>query len=50
MTQVELAEASGIGVATITRIEQGKIESPRVTTLRKLARAMGIEVRDLLED
>ncbi len=50
LTQEELAEKAGVGVATIARIEGGKMEEPRVSTLRKLAGALGIEPRDLLED
>lgn len=50
LTQIELAEKAGVGIATIARIETGEIEEPRVSTLRKLAGALGIEPRDLLED
>ncbi len=50
LTQEELAKKAGIGVATIARIEGGEIAEPRVSTLRKLAKALGIEARDLLED
>ncbi len=50
LTQEELAEKAGVGVATIARIEGGKMEEPRVSTLRKLAKALGIEPRDLLEE
>jgi transcriptional regulator with XRE-family HTH domain len=50
LTQGELAEKAGVGINTIVRIETGEIEEPRVSTLRKLARALGLEPRDLLED
>lgn len=50
LTQEELAKRAGVGVATIARIEGGDIEEPRVSTLRKLAEALGMEPRDLLED
>jgi transcriptional regulator with XRE-family HTH domain len=50
LTQAELAEKSGVSLPTIARIEAGYIEAPRVSTLRKLARGLGLEVRDLLED
>jgi transcriptional regulator with XRE-family HTH domain len=49
-TQGELADKSGVGITTITRIESGHITEPRVSTLRKLAAALGIEPRDLLDD
>ncbi len=50
LTQEELAKRAGVGVATIARIEGGDIEEPRVSTLRKLAEALGMEPRNLLED
>ena len=50
MTQGELARAAGVGITTIVRIEQGQITEPRVSTLRKLGHALGIDPRDLLED
>ncbi len=50
LTQGELAEKAGVGTNTIVRIERGDIEEPRVSTLRKLANALGLEARDLLED
>jgi len=49
-TQGELADKSGVGITTITRIESGHMTEPRVSTLRKLAAALGIEPRDLLDD
>jgi transcriptional regulator with XRE-family HTH domain len=50
LTQGELAEKSGVGITTIVRLERGQIIEPRVSTLRKLAGALGLEPRDLLED
>jgi transcriptional regulator with XRE-family HTH domain len=50
LTQGELAERAGVGINTIVRIETGEIEEPRVSTLRKLADALGIQPRELLED
>jgi transcriptional regulator with XRE-family HTH domain len=41
----ELARKAGVGYVTIVRIENGHI-SPTVTMLEKLARALGITVRD----
>lgn len=49
-TQEDLAKAASVGVATIARIEIGEITEPRVSTLRKLAAALDVEIRDLLED
>ena len=50
LTQGELAERAGVGINTIVRIETGEISEPRVSTLRKLANALGVEARDLLDD
>lgn len=49
LTQTELADKSGVGITTITRIEKGHITEPRVSTLRKLAEALSVEPRDLLD-
>ena len=50
LTQGELADKSGVGITTITRIESGHITEPRVSTLRKLATALDLEARELLDD
>jgi transcriptional regulator with XRE-family HTH domain len=50
LTQGELADKAGVGITTIVRIEKGEITEPRVSTLRKLAQALGLEARDLLTD
>jgi transcriptional regulator with XRE-family HTH domain len=50
LTQGELADKAGVGITTIVRIETGEITEPRVSTLRKLAEALGVEPRDLLQD
>jgi transcriptional regulator with XRE-family HTH domain len=50
LTQGELADKAGVGITTIVRIETGEITEPRVSTLRKLAQALGVEPRDLLQD
>ncbi len=50
LTQEELAEKSGVGVATIIRLERGQIEEPRVSTLRKLAGALDVDARELIGD
>lgn len=41
----ELGERSGVSYVTIQRIEAGTM-SPTVATLEKLARALGVAVRD----
>jgi transcriptional regulator with XRE-family HTH domain len=41
----ELAERAGVGFVTVSRIENGRM-SPTVAMLEKLARALGIGLRD----
>ncbi|OLC15994.1 MAG: hypothetical protein AUH29_06355 [Candidatus Rokubacteria bacterium 13_1_40CM_69_27] len=41
-----LGERSGVSYVTIARVEAGT-KSPTVTTLEKLAAALGVSVRDL---
>ncbi len=43
-----LADLAGIGFSTVHRIETGK-KKPRLETLEKLAKALGVSVRDLIE-
>lgn len=47
MTQEELSKASGITEASISRIESG-LHEPRISTVKKLAAALGIEPRQLV--
>jgi transcriptional regulator with XRE-family HTH domain len=47
LTQVELAEKAGISPSTLSLIESGKVPRPHVGTVRKIARALGIEPGDL---
>jgi transcriptional regulator with XRE-family HTH domain len=48
MTQEALAKKSGISRGYLARVETGRHE-PTLTTLRKLARALGVPVTRLLE-
>ena len=48
MTQKELALASGIGIATISRIEAGKVK-PSLKTTRALAKAFKMKPEDMRE-
>jgi len=43
MTQEELAAAAGVPVVTISRIENGHTGEPRPSTVRKLAKALGVD-------
>lgn len=48
ITQVELAGRAGLSADSVVKIETGH-HSPRPTTLRKLAAALGVEVGELME-
>lgn len=47
LTQAELAAKAGVGRVTVSRLEQGHDCQP--PTLRKLADALGVEPRALIE-
>jgi transcriptional regulator with XRE-family HTH domain len=47
LTQEQLAERSGVGIATIVRIERNQVE-PRGSTIRKLADALEVEPEELV--
>ena len=46
LTQQEVADAAGIGLSSIVRIENDKTE-PRFSTSRKIAAALEVEPREL---
>jgi DNA-binding XRE family transcriptional regulator len=46
MTQQELADAAGLGLSTVLRIENDRVE-PRFSTIRKLAKALDVDAREL---
>ncbi len=47
ITQQELADAAGLGVASVVRIENNRTE-PRFRTIKKLADALNLEPEQLL--
>ena len=51
MTQTKLAELSGINARQIRKIETGEIKTKNITigTITALARALGVEIEDLIE-
>ncbi|MEU7165999.1 helix-turn-helix transcriptional regulator [Streptomyces morookaense] len=49
MTQEQLAEASGVSVATIRKLERNDRDSARMSTLRQLAQALGVKTTDLMQ-
>jgi transcriptional regulator with XRE-family HTH domain len=48
LTQRELAELVGISEGAINRVERG-VHRPRLSTIRKLAIALGVAVDDLVD-
>lgn len=48
LTQAELSEKSGISIRTIQRVEAGT--EPKGHTLKTLAKALGVEEKELLEE
>nr|DAH42107.1 MAG TPA: hypothetical protein [Bacteriophage sp.] len=50
MTQAELAEASGVNIRQIQRVELGEAEAGNLTAknLISIADALGVDVRDLI--
>jgi transcriptional regulator with XRE-family HTH domain len=49
LSQAELAEAAGLTTAAVARIERDEAE-PRPSTLRKLANALNVQPRELIEE
>jgi transcriptional regulator with XRE-family HTH domain len=49
LTQAELAEKAGTTQTTVARIERDAVQ-PEVTTVRRLAAALGVPIAVLLED
>ena len=48
LTQAELAERAGLTTAAVARVERDEAD-PRMTSVRKLARALGVEPSELVE-
>ena len=47
LSQADLSAMTGVAEFTISEIESGKRANPRPSTLRKLAKGLGVEVTDL---
>lgn len=49
LTQAKLAQKAGISTPALSSIERNAVD-PHVSTIRKLADALGVDPRQLLED
>jgi transcriptional regulator with XRE-family HTH domain len=49
ITQAQLAEVTGLSVGTIRRLERGEYENPPVTYLLNCARALQVDLDELIE-
>jgi transcriptional regulator with XRE-family HTH domain len=49
MTRMELAKKAKVATAYVSMIEAGKRKSPSLPVLRRLAKALGVPVAELLE-
>lgn len=50
MSQNELAEASGISIATLRRLERGAMPNPPLRYLANCAIVLGCELEELIEE
>ena len=50
LTQQALATKAGLSMATVIHMEGGRTPDPRASTLKALARALGVTVDELLAD
>jgi transcriptional regulator with XRE-family HTH domain len=49
LTQQQLAVQSGLSISIVQQLEQGQSTEPRLTTIKKLARALGVSSDELIE-
>jgi len=49
MTQEALAAAAGVSVDLVSKLEQGRRQSARLTTLAKIANALDVQISDLVD-
>jgi len=49
LSQDKLARLADIAHATIIKIESGGIQSPTIDTVQKIAKALGVDVNDLIK-
>lgn len=50
LTQQALATKAGMSVSAVVHIEAGRVPDPRLSSLRALAKALGVSLDDLAEN
>jgi transcriptional regulator with XRE-family HTH domain len=48
LSQLELAKRAGVAQAYLSELEAGQKKNPGIETLRKIAKALGVPVTELL--
>jgi transcriptional regulator with XRE-family HTH domain len=48
LTQQQLAARAELALSVLTKLEQGKATDPKLSTLRALARALGVTLDELV--
>ncbi len=49
LSQDKLSRLADVSHATIIKIESGGIQSPTISTVQKIAKALGVDVNDLIK-
>ena len=49
LTQDDLARKADIKYTTLTKVESGVVNKPSVQTIAKIAKALGVNIEDLLK-
>ena len=49
LSQEDLAQKSGVKYTTLTKIESNVIKKPSVLVMDKLAKALGVNIEDLIK-
>jgi transcriptional regulator with XRE-family HTH domain len=50
MSQEKLARKAGVSTSLIVQLESGRIDDPRVSTLRRVAEALGLRLEDVADE
>jgi len=49
LTQDDLAKKADIKYTTLMKVESGTVNKPSVQTMKKIAKALGVSIEDLLK-